>query len=637
MMSRLAQHLNLRARLERLAAGPFRDLLASAPSLGRTVRRFSPHLRQQAPLIGGGTLALLAEIVLRLLEPWPLKFLVDYVIAPSPGGPPLPVWLAGSEPSTLLILAAAMVVVFAGGRALTAYISTVLLALAGNRVLTEVRAELYSHIQRLSLSYHYRARTGDLLNRLTGDIGRLQEVTVTAVMPLLANLLTLFGMLLVMLWIDWRMALIALSIIPLFIYTMSSLGKRISGVAREERRREGALAASAAEALGAIKVVQALGLERLMERAFARQNRASLSEGVRGRRLAARLERTTDMLVAVATALVLWYGATLVLRGELLLGDMLVFTAYLKSAFKPLRDLAKYAGRIAKAGASGERIVEVLATLPDVRNVPGAAPAPRLRGHVIFDKVSFAYTPDNNVLQDFSLAVPPGTRVALVGPSGGGKSTVINLLLRFYDPHQGRVFIDGRDIRAYTLASLRNQIAVVLQESVLFATSISDNIAYGAPGARPEDIIAAAKLANAHDFITRLPDGYRTVLGERGATLSGGQRQRIAIARAALRRAPIVALDEPTTGLDQENERLVSEALERLTAGRTTFMIAHNLRTVEHVDLILYIEHGRTVEQGTHEQLLHQNGQYATRYRLQMAERRAAGQQEQEAPCVIEC
>lgn len=632
MMSRLAQHLNLRARLERLAAGPFRDLQASAPSLGRTVRRFSPHLHQQAPLIGGGTLALLAEIVLRLLEPWPLKFLVDYVIAPPPGGPDLPVWLPGLGSATLLILAAVMVVVFAGGRALTAYISTVLLALAGNRVLTEVRAELYSHIQRLSLSYHYRARTGDLLNRLTGDIGRLQEVTVTAVMPLLANLLTLFGMLLVMLWIDWRMALIAL-----FISTMSSLGKRISGVAREERWREGALAASAAEALGAIKVVQALGLERLMERAFARQNRASLSEGVRGRRLAARLERTTDMLVAVATALVLWYGATLVLRGELLLGDMLVFTAYLKSAFKPLRDLAKYAGRIAKAGASGERIVEVLATLPDVRNVPGAAPAPRLRGHVIFDKVSFAYTPDNNVLQDFSLAVPPGTRVALVGPSGGGKSTVINLLLRFYDPHQGRVFIDGRDIRAYTLASLRNQIAVVLQESVLFATSISDNIAYGAPGAWPEDIIAAAKLANAHDFITRLPDGYRMVLGERGATLSGGQRQRIAIARAALRRAPIVALDEPTTGLDQENEQLVSEALERLTAGRTTFMIAHNLRTVEHVDLILYIEYGRIVEQGTHEQLLHQNGQYATRYRLQMAERRAAGQQEQEAACVIEC
>ncbi|MEM8530961.1 MAG: ABC transporter ATP-binding protein [Chloroflexota bacterium] len=624
MIRNLITRLKTRAGGKGKIAGPFRDLLAAGPGLSRTVGRFGPYIRAQTPLIATGSVALLVEIALRLLEPWPLKFIVDYVIAPPANGPGLPQQLANIGPGMLLVLAALTVLIIAAGRAVAAYIGTIFLALAGNNVLTQVRAELYRHIQRLSLSYHHKNRSGDLLNRLTGDIGRLQEVTVTAMLPLSVNLLTLVGMLVVMLWMNWHLALLALSIVPIFLFTMGSLGKSIRSVAREERKREGALSASAAEAFGAIKVVQALGMERILERTFARQNNASFNEGVRGRRLAMRMERSTDILIAFAMALVLWYGATLVLRGELLLGDMLVFITYLKSAFKPMRDLSKYAGRIAKASASGERIIEVLDTVPDVRNLPGATPAPRLYGHVIFNDVSFSYEPGQPVLDRFNLEVVPGMRVALVGSSGGGKSTLANLLMRFYDPDKGQIFIDKRDIRTYTLASLRGQMAVVLQESVLFATSVTNNIAYGSPGVSFERIMEAAKLANAHDFIVQLPDGYRTVLSERGSTLSGGQRQRIAIARAAVRDAPIVLLDEPTSGLDQENERAVTEALDRLTTGRTTFLIAHDLRTVEQVDLILYLEQGHIAEYGNHQTLLDYGGKYAALYRLQMAKRRQA-------------
>lgn len=589
--------------------------------LQRTARRFAPQIMPQTPLIVGGSAALFAEIALRLLEPWPLKLLVDYVLVPQAGAPPG--ILAGLGPGALIGLAALMVLLVAGGRAAAAYASTVALALAGNRVLTAVRADLYRHIQRLSLTFHSRARTGDLITRLTSDISRLQEVTVTAILPLAVNLLTLFGMLLVMLWLNWQLALLALSVVPAFIFMMNRGGRRIRSVAREERKREGVLATSAAETLGSIKVVQALGIEALLEKAFARQNNKSLSEGVRGRRLSAGLERSVDVLVAVGTALVIGYGATQVLNGVMLLGDLLVFTAYLKSAFKPMRDLAKYTGRIAKASAAGERIVEVLDTTPDVRDLPGAAPAPPLKGHVVFSQVCFAYEPGREALRDLSLIVSPGTRVALVGPSGGGKSTLSHLLLRFYDPLRGRVLIDGRDLRDYTLVSLRRQIAVVLQESVLFAASVRENIAYGAPYATEQQIIAAAKIANAHDFIMQLPQGYETVLGERGATLSGGQRQRIAIARAAVRAAPIVILDEPTSGLDQASERAVSAALERLTSGRTTFLIAHDLRTVEQADLVCYIEQGQIVERGSHAELLSHNGKYAALYRQKLADRQA--------------
>jgi ATP-binding cassette subfamily B protein len=347
-----------------------------------------------------------------------------------------------------------------------------------------------------------------------------------------------------------------------------------------------------------------------------------LSEGVKASRLAAGLERGVDALVAVSTALVLWHGTMLVLRGALTPGELLVFLSYLKSAFKPVRDFAKYTGRLSRAAAASERVLDLLEQEPEVRDRQGAVPAPPLRGAVHFDGVSFAYVAGYPVVRGLDVEVTPGQRVALVGPSGSGKSTTVGLLLRFYDPDAGCVLVDGRDIREYTLESLRRQISVVLQDTILFAASVRENIGYGTPGVPPDRIEAAARLASAHEFIERLPQGYDTELGERGATLSAGQRQRLAIARAAVREAPILILDEPTIGLDEANETAVTAALERLAAGRTTLLITHDLHRAATADLILYLDQGRVAERGTHGELLKAGGRYAALYRLQAAARR---------------
>ncbi len=598
------------------------SLRAALPGLGKTIGRFAPQIRQQRALIAGGSAALLAEVVLRLLEPWPLKFVFDRVIV---RGPPETAWYERIDPMVLLVLCAVGIMAVTALRALAAYLSTVAFALAGNRVLTLVRAELYRHLQRLSLRYHDRARSGDLITRLTGDVGRLQEVTVTAALPLVGNVVTFVGMLAVMVWLDWALTLVALAAFPLFVLTMVRLTRRIRLVSRDQRETEGELASVAAESFGAMKLIQSYSLEPTLERTFASSNTKSLREGVKAKRLAAGMERKTDVLVAVATGLVLLFGARRVLTGVLTPGDLIVFMTYLRSAFKPLRDFAKYTGRLAKAAASGERIVDVLDTAPDIRDGRWARRAPSFRGDVRFEGVAFAYDPDRPALRNLDLHVYPGQRVALVGPSGAGKSSLVSLLSRLYDPQEGSIRIDGVDIREFTLASLRWQIAIVLQESVLFATTIRENIAYGAPGVTADDVVRAASVANAHDFITALPEGYDTVVSERGSTLSGGQRQRIAIARAAVRDAPIVVLDEPTAGLDKGNEGEVSAALDNLTHRRTTFLIAHDLRTVTDADVILYLQDGQVVEAGTHDRLMAAGGRYATTYGLQLVAEEPAG------------
>jgi ATP-binding cassette subfamily B protein len=371
--------------------------------------------------------------------------------------------------------------------------------------------------------------------------------------------------------------------------------------------------------MGAIKVVQALSLQGMLESSFSKDNQKSLQEGAESQKLAAGLERTVEMLVAVATALILWRGVQLVLDKMVSPGELLVFINYLKTAFKPMRQLAKYTAQISKATASGERIIDLLDTVPEIRDLRGALTAPRFRGAVEFKNVMFAYEAEQVILQNMSFQVKAGQQVALVGPSGGGKSSLASLLLRLYDPVEGSILIDGHDLREYKVDSLRQQISIVLQESVLFAVSVKDNIAYGCLNATDAEIEAASRLANAHDFIEALPLGYDTILGERGATLSGGQRQRIAIARAAVRQSPIVILDEPTTGLDQENEREVSEALERLTQNSTTFWITHNLKAAEQADTILYIESGKVLEQGTHSELINLGNKYAAMYAVQSA------------------
>ena len=597
-----------------------RTLRESLPGLRRLARRLWPYIRREGRLITLSLLALYVDVGLRLLEPWPLKFVLDGVVATARGHTfsKLPM-LETLHPTTLLALSAFAVITFAGLRAIAAYYNTVGLALVGNRVLTTVRNELFDKLQRLSLSFHTRARSGDLIVRVMSDVGYLQDIAVTALLPVLANLLTLVGMATVMLWLNPSLALRAFATGPLFWVSTARLSRRIHETARRQRQQEGAMAATAAESIGAVKVVHALSLEGTFSKAFSSQNRKNLATGVVGTRLSASLERTVDVLIAVATALVLWFGARQALRGAMTAGDLIVFLAYLRNAFRPVKDFAKYTGRLAKASAAGDRVLDILDRTPDVRDLPAAVAAPALRGAVQFEDVSFAYEPGRPVLQGIDFAVAPGQYVALVGPSGSGKSTLVSLLPRLYDPTAGCVRIDGRDIRDYTLASLRAQLSVVLQDSLLFAASIAENIAYGAPGAPPGAIEAAARLANAHGFIETLPQRYDTLVGERGVTLSNGQRQRIAIARAAIRRAPLLIFDEPTMGLDGENERAVIEALERLAEGRTAFLITHDLRLAARADLILYLDAGRVCERGTHAELSCAGGRYAPLYRLQTA------------------
>ena len=590
------------------------------PGLWRILRRFGPQVRSQWLLLSGALLTTFIGIGLRLLEPWPLKVVVDY-LSGEPLARSVPAIFATRlgdlSASTLLGGVALALVLIIVLRAATSYVSTLSLALAGNRVLTAARAELYRHILHLDLGFHTASKSGDLLTHLIGDIGRLQEVAVTAMLPMVVNILTLVGMLGVMFWLNWQLALIALAALPLVSLLMTRFSGRIRTVARQQRKREGALAASAAEALGAMRVVHAFSLEGILEQDFAKNNRKNLKEGVRGTRLAASMERSVDIFIGASTAVVLWYGAQFVLSGALTVGDLVVFLSYLKSAFRPMSDLAKYTARIAKATASGERVLEILETEPSIADTPWARPAPPLRGTLAFEGVSFAYAPARETLTNISFQAEPGQRIAVVGPSGGGKSTLVSLLLRLYDPTQGRILIDGQDIREYTIKSLRAQISVVLQESLLFGVSVCDNIAYGAADVTQAEIEAAARLANAHDFIMAMPDGYATILGERGGTLSGGQRQRLAIARAAVRQAPIVILDEPTVSLDQANEQAVREALDRLVENRTSFLVTHDLQAAVRADLILYIEGGRILERGTHNELLRRAGKYAALYALQ--------------------
>jgi len=422
-----------------------------------------------------------------------------------------------------------------------------------------------------------------------------------------------------MFWMNAQLTLVALAVAPLFLLTTVNLGRKIQTVSRKQRRVEGQLATTASEALGAIQTVQALSLDDAFADAFGDQAERDLSQGVKGKRLSARLERTADVLSAVAQAAVLVMGARLVLRAELSVGELLVFLSYLKTGFRPVRNFAKYSARLSRASAAAERVLELFEIEPEVRDQPDAVEAPALEGALRLEDVTFGYEPGHPILRGVSVDIPAGSRVALVGPSGSGKSTILSLLLRLHDPSEGRVVVDGRDVRDYTLASLRGQISVALQDPILFAVSVRDNIAYGASQASPDAVEPAARTANAHDFIETLPEGYETVVGERGVSLSRGQRQRIALARCAVREGPILLLDEPFTGLDEESRQAVFVGLDQLARGRTSVLVTHELADAVACDLILFLEHGQVVEQGTHDELMQAGGRYAALFAAQAA------------------
>lgn len=549
---------------------------------------------------------------MRALEPWPLTIVIDYVIAPgSTTALGEPQWLLELQPMTIVLGASVALIAILGLRAISTYYQKVGFALVGNRVLTEVRNDLFKHIHCLSLSFHNRSRSGDLIVRVIGDIGLLKEVAVTALMPMVGSLLVLVLMGGLMLWLNWKLALLVIFTLPLYWLPTVSLGRKIQSVSRAQKKRESALASTVSETIGAMQVVQTLSLEESFIGQFSGANRKSLREGVKARRLLARMQGTVQVVTGVSTALVLGVGAWLVLRQQLSAGELLVFISYLKAGVKPMQDFAKYSGRLAKASASGERVIQLFDQKPDVVDLPHATEAPRFSGRVEFDHVTFAYEPGQTVIHGLSFTVEPGQIVAVTGPSGAGKSSTIKLISRLYDPTDGRVLIDGCDIRDYTLASLRSQIAAVLQENTLFAASIFDNIAYGGMDVTDEEITEAARLANAHEFIENLPEGYDTVVGERGVTLSAGQRQRIAVARAAVSKAPILVLDEPTTGLDEHNSRIVLQSVRTLFRDRTVIMITHQPQEAERADRVLYLEAGRLVESGTHHDLLALQGRYA--------------------------
>ncbi len=576
--------------------------------------------------------AMLVEGLADLLEPWPLKIIFDYVLGSKAMPSWLSPWLRERDRLEVLDLAAVAVIAIAILGALSSYVERYLATTVAKRIGFDLRHMLYHHVQRMSLSFYDHRRTGDMVVRLTSDIDAAEDVFSSAILGIVLSTLTLLGMMGVMFYLNWQFALIGLSVAPPLFVIVYRFRHRIKAAAREVKKQESELASVVQESISSARVVKAFAQEEYEERKLDRESQEVVDVSLRARSVKARLSPAVDILVASGTCLVLWFGVRLVLEGRLSAGELIIFVLYLGKMYKPMKELSKMSDTLSKASVGFERIGEILAMESQVRDLPGAAPAPRFAGRIEFADVHFGYRPDTPVLNGVDLVVEPGQRAALVGLTGSGKSTLIGLIARLYDPLSGEVRIDGQDVRRYTLESLGSQISFVLQESVLFRATVAQNIAYGRADASREDIVRAATLANADKFIARLPQGYDTVLDERGQTLSGGQRQRIAIARAIVRDSPILLMDEPSASLDPASEELIFEGLSRLTEGRTSLTIAHRLATVRRADVIFVLDHGVISERGTHDELIAHDGLYARLYRIQFGSTPDAAVFEPSAP-----
>jgi len=576
------------------------------------LRTVGPQLRQVRGSLVMASLCMVGLTLTDLLRPWPLKIIFDHILLDKP----LPAFLAFLHPllssgkiMAVVVVSSAVVLIAALG-GLFSYFQVSITAGVGNQIVSTLRVELFAHLQRLSLSFHNRAHSGELLTKLAGDTATMRDVFAESALTFTSQVLTVIGVFAIMFAVNWKLALIVLATFPLLVGNLVRLYRRSRTSARKQRQKEEKMASRLNEAFSTVLLVQAFGRERHEHERFVAENAGHLAESMGHVRHEAVATRAQEIIGAVGTCAVVLFGALQVLQGDMTPGSILLFTAYLHSLYRPMRNLTKLSAGLSKAMVSAGRIAEVLVVEPDIVDDPAAIAASNLRGEITFHEVSFDYGDGNDVLRDVSCTVGAGQYVALVGMSGSGKSTLVSLLLRLYDPQAGSISIDGVNIKNYRRESLRAAIGIVLQESMLRGASIRENIAYGKPEATMEEIVAAAKAANAHDFIQRLEDRYDTVIAERGATLSGGQRQRIAIARAMIRNPAILILDEPMTGLDRQTEATVRQALARLIAGKTCLLITHDLQAVTGADVVLFLHGGRLVARGRHNELMAANRQY---------------------------
>lgn len=588
-------------------------------------RRFLRYGRPHARGLSLVALLMLAAVAFDALKPWPLKLLVDYVL-PGEALPSAVSWIenlpgAGTDRGLVAWLALSTVILFL----LTAsavVVQRYVMSGIGSRMTYELAADVFAHLQRLSVGFHRRRQSGDLSKRVTDDAESVRHLYAEVVLPVVSASVTLIVMFTIMVRLDPELACVAVFVALPLALTLRRLTAPMTDKSYEQYQLEAEMLALAEQTLTALPVVQAFGREDIETRKFrwltVRTVRAHLSVT----RSQITFQLVTSGLTGLGTALVMVIGGLHVVNGELTIGSLLVFLSYLASLYAPIETLAYVTVAYATAAASGRRVLEILDQPVDVDDDPQAQPLPRpVKGWVLVENVTYGYASDRPALADVTFGAAPGEMVAIVGRTGAGKSTLLSLIPRFFDPWSGSVSIDGHDVRHVTLADLRRNIAIVLQEPYLLPVSVAENIAYGRPDARREEVIAAARAAAAHDFITGLPDGYDTIIGERGATLSGGERQRLSIARALLKDTPIVILDEPTSAIDIETEAEIIDALERLVANRTTFVIAHRLSTVRRADHIIVVEEGRIVEEGPPAELLAKEGMYRRLHDLQHGDR----------------
>lgn len=577
-------------------------------SLRLVLHYFRKDVRKRRGALAAGAGFGFVYALARVAEPWPLKVVFDQILFGKPAHGLIATVFTpfGSSPYAILGAVALVLGVIGLVRSIAYYYEDFVLSRAAQQIVYGIRTRLYAHLHRLPLSFHQERRTGDTLVRLSSDIILLRDVLVDAIVSFGTGVLLILMMVAVMGLVDPVLTGVALLVMPVIFALSFFYGRRIRVNSQRQRKREGQVAAAMHEAISAMAVVQLHGAGGREQERFHEINRRSLKQGVASTRLEARMYRSVELTLAAGLAVMLSLGTVRTLHGALSPGELIVFISYLRGAYRPLRRASKTVQRAAKALASAERVIEVLQVTPDLQDRPGARPASSLRGEIGFEGVDFAYRPGEQVLHDVTLTIEPGRHVAVVGPSGSGKSTLLSLVPRLYDPASGRITVDGLDVKEITLESLRSQVTLVLQESVLFGLSIAENIRYGCPEASDDEVEAAARKARVHEAIMSFPEGYDTVLSERGQTLSGGQRQRIALARALVRRTPILLLDEPTTGVDAATQaEIVCVLHEELLREQTTVVIAtHDPRLIEAADDVIMLEEGRIVAHSSYDKLL---------------------------------